>query len=821
EEAHKNNDYQNKLLTLMNVDESIYSNDNNNFNQFETNKKSDNSHNLNELLKYAESLTEQNKNNQTNEHEKSEYDHPLNKTQNDNNISDINNIDEFLSNFIKNYMTNKNDDNTQTYSNDKKQQYKQNEQCDNYHREYFKNVEHLYSHIKQNIEEEKKNEIKKIDDNINSDKEKIKYNNLSSKYSCNMKENNMDPEQDQKENNKIYKLYNSYISSYSNDIHIIKDKQGEEPIDNLRKNKINDIKNDIQHIEDMSYNSINKYINDDISNLKYKKNTNVNSFNNINKNTKLIYTNKERNSHIKKPIDNIKNYYISVDNNTSSDLDNKCILYNNNNNKKDIHLQKKEICKLINKDDKNLFNKNINSDKNKNHSNNNVNRKNQIHQKKKTENLINNNPNLFHNQDEEESNKTRELNLDIIDDIKQKFSIHDHIQQHINYATNIDYNNVEEKKQNIYTNNKYVNEIKDLKINNICDNNTNRKKVETFCIHSNEIKKYINKNKYNDSISCDEDNKADHKNDNHYDLDEYEKPFGYNTQDMKRIEETNNIFYNNYSNDDHINYYHIDEKKKIKDILYDLKKYYLPSSQNKKELKSYNPTDTEFLEYINKYLDDNNNMYDINIYNEVICKNQKEENQINAHKDGDHDKSQNKYDNNKNDIEDNNNIFHHVLKNEKEKSTYLLPKFSDEHKTNSFNSHNIINNKTLKIYNNINMNNVRKNMNEIVLKKNEEHNIKSVTERIEEENQVVGKENFDDLNNMKNEQEDYKKNDNTYNNKIENMFEKDIDIKETLLTNKIRKNEDIIKKHIIGNSSPKKQTNSNNQHDIHIKKIEL
>ncbi|SCN59302.1 conserved Plasmodium protein, unknown function [Plasmodium chabaudi chabaudi] len=140
--------------------------------------------------------------------------------------------------------------------------------------------------------------------------------------------------------------------------------------------------------------------------------------------------------------------------------------------------------------------------------------------------------------------------------------------------------------------------------------------VENFCIYSN-------------TINYDSKKKPQGKYDEHkqmiidqYDDDNYEKEYGYNSEYIRRIEEKNNST-KNISNDNtsNSNNFNIDNY----DLIKNLKKYLSSSSNTGINDNEFN--DTFLLDYINKYLE-NNNSYNINIYNEVVIdrNNNKKEN---------------------------------------------------------------------------------------------------------------------------------------------------------------------------------------------------
>ncbi|SCO59449.1 conserved Plasmodium protein, unknown function [Plasmodium berghei] len=199
--------------------------------------------------------------------------------------------------------------------------------------------------------------------------------------------------------------------------------------------------------------------------------------------------------------------------------------------------------------------------------------------------------------DEKDKNKLKEKEGEETDEIKNLYnSIKD---TKFMKKTNINKNKSNERNHsNCYSSSNH----KHHKKNGKKENNF----VENFCIYSN-------------NINYDSKKKTQGKHDEHkqiiidqYDDDNYEKEYGYNSEYIKRIEEKNystkNISNDNISNS---NNYNIDNY----DLIKNLKKYLSSSSNIGIDDNEFN--DTFLLDYINKYLE-NNNSYNINIYNEVV-----------------------------------------------------------------------------------------------------------------------------------------------------------------------------------------------------------
>ncbi|SBT75111.1 conserved Plasmodium membrane protein, unknown function [Plasmodium ovale] len=136
--------------------------------------------------------------------------------------------------------------------------------------------------------------------------------------------------------------------------------------------------------------------------------------------------------------------------------------------------------------------------------------------------------------------------------------------------------------------------------------------VEIYCIHSNDIK-------------CDVENQEFKKNNvgsngtyEHED-DDYENEYGYNSEYIKLIEDKNNCS-SKFSND-HLTSSNFNPD--TSDLIKNLKKY-LSSSSSKVDYDSNKFNDTFLIDFISKYLE-NNNPCDVNVYNEVVINEKKEE----------------------------------------------------------------------------------------------------------------------------------------------------------------------------------------------------
>ncbi|SBS79829.1 conserved Plasmodium membrane protein, unknown function [Plasmodium ovale] len=136
--------------------------------------------------------------------------------------------------------------------------------------------------------------------------------------------------------------------------------------------------------------------------------------------------------------------------------------------------------------------------------------------------------------------------------------------------------------------------------------------VEIYCIHSNDTK-------------CDVENQEFKKNNvgsngtYEYEDDDYENEYGYNSEYIKLIEDKNNC--SSKFSYDHLTSSNFNPD--TSDLIKNLKKY-LSSSSSKVDYDSNKFNDTFLIDFISKYLE-NNNPCDVNIYNEVVINEKKEE----------------------------------------------------------------------------------------------------------------------------------------------------------------------------------------------------
>ncbi|CAD2105931.1 conserved Plasmodium protein, unknown function [Plasmodium vinckei] len=284
--------------------------------------------------------------------------------------------------------------------------------------------------------------------------------------------------------------------------------------------------------------------------------------------------------------------------------------------------------------------------------------------KHNNEHILSNYSNI---KDEEDKNKLKEKEGEQNDEIEK---LYDSIKglEKLNGSNFMKKTNLNKNKSNerSYSNCYSSSSHKYHKKNSKRENNF----VENFCIYSN-------------TINYDSKKKPQGKYDKYkqiiidqYDDDNYEKEYGYNSEYIRRIEEKNNST-KNISNDNisNSNNFNIDNY----DLIKNLKKYLSSSSNIGINDNEFN--DTFLLDYINKYLE-NNNSYNINIYNEVVIdrNNNKKENT----KEAELDKIKHTYDTSKfiNKFKQNNNDRQYMKKN----NTFLnkIDLFSSLNEKNSF-----------------------------------------------------------------------------------------------------------------------------------------
>ncbi|CRG98011.1 conserved Plasmodium protein, unknown function [Plasmodium gallinaceum] len=689
--------------------------------------KNDENANLNDLLNYAETLIMENKKNDTNK--KNLINNSIDSLSYiaELDAKNMNSFDEILSNFIKNLQIEKDNMDSEENKNDYKE------------KDSLKTKDESHSNINKNLYEENQlNLLTRNEDTLNNqinipsnmkiieinkevedfikrkDIKKEKYiEELNFKE---LKENNIDS------NNKLgktdeEKVVEKHASVYGEKG--IKDEKNE--LSETYKHQINkefmdkvDVlskisENSSEHLEkkncrysnELSFDSLNKYINNDLKNEKNKIkrelliNINSSCSSNIDGNNKRnmlgssIIHNKDNkyekediksiqknilefsnngkiNNLVKRNIsnnnfENFSSYYITE--RDSSNMNEELILLNVNNtlNKENTKNKYCHIKKIednsINKEkcEKNFNLSNIsgiNLKKNMGDNNNNdldienkleenekintqdikskvyndevkekifMSQQNQINYNLINDSIVFSKRNISNTKKlidkEEESNITRELSLEMIDNFKKK--LHDKSMKRLNNKGNVHLNekkikkkkeNGTEEKQEENFHREEENKNKNCKSENSSiysnkNNSRNETSVEKYYIHSNDIN-YSSNNEL--SYFNDEKN----KNDN-YDDDDYENDFGYNSEYIKLIEEKSN-YANNFS-DSLINNSCNPESF---DMIENLKKY-LSSKLNKKEFENNNFSNISLLEYINKYLE-NNKGYSINIFNELI-----------------------------------------------------------------------------------------------------------------------------------------------------------------------------------------------------------
>ncbi|CRG98371.1 conserved Plasmodium protein, unknown function [Plasmodium relictum] len=655
--------------------------------------------NLNDLLNYAETLILQNKKNDANH--KNLINNSLCNLSNfvELDIKDINSCDEILSNFIKNLQKERSNVDSERNENDNKEKVNS-----------LKTKDESYSDKKKLYEEKQLNHLINKEDKLNNqiilsntmkivdtDNNKLKENHQDSNYKLERtnkeelvdKYSNVDNEKKREDKkNDLSESYGQKVNKeFNTEINLINNKT-ENSSEYSGKKKC-------KNLNELSYDSLNKYINSDLKNEKnrIKRDTlieinsscslNTDEDNKINlldssrkhyknndksiKKNQLEFSNNEKINNLTKRkvlnnnFENFSSYFITEKN--SSNFNEELIMSNendiiNNKNTKDKYCYNKKIEDYNFKKQKyeKQFNLNnlssINLDDNEEDSNNNYfdtdnklkkdekintqDLKSKLyndeikenifisHQNEINYNLINNSTVLSNKSisntkkfidKEEESNITRELNLEMIDNLKKR--LHENNMNRINSKEDIqlfekkikskkDDDTEDKLKQEFQHNDKEYKEINcELKspsvlgIKNISRSKTS---VEKYCIHSNEIN-YSSNNEL--SHFNDENNKIDNYND-----DDYENDFGYNSEYIKLIEEKN--YSNNFSNDPINNSFDPESYE----LLENLKKY-ISLGSSKKVFNNDNFSNISLLESINKYLE-NNKQFNINIFNELI-----------------------------------------------------------------------------------------------------------------------------------------------------------------------------------------------------------